>query len=58
MSIMNVLFIPLAWVVSAYTQNIIWFMGVMCFCVAPGLVVNILQFSKILKGNAKGIWIA
>ena len=58
MSIMNVLFIPLAWLVSSYTQNIIWFMGVMCFCVAPGLVVNIIQFSKILKGNAKGIWIA
>ena len=58
MSIMNVLFIPLAWIVSSYTQDIIWFMGVMCFCVAPGLVVNIIQFSKILKGNAKGIWIA
>ncbi|MCR5679645.1 MAG: hypothetical protein K6G08_05485 [Prevotella sp.] len=50
------LFIPLAWLVSHTTHNIMWFMAVMCLCNLPGIVVNIIQFHKILGGTAKGIW--
>ena len=56
MTVMTIVFIPLAWVVSYITHNIIWFMGVMGFCIAPSILVNMLQFSKIMKGKATGIW--
>lgn len=56
MTIMAVVFIPLAWFISNETHNIMWFMAVMCFCNIPGIVVNIIQFNKILKGKAVGIW--
>ena len=41
MTIMTVVFIPASWAVSYYTHDIIWFM---------------IQFHKILKGTAKGLW--
>lgn len=56
MTVMTIVFIPLAWVVSYITHNIIWFMGVMGGCIAPSILVNMLQFSKIMKGKATGIW--
>lgn len=56
MTVMTIFFIPLAWFVSYLTHNILWFMAVMCFCIAPSVVVNMIQFNKILKGTAKGIW--
>lgn len=56
MTVMAVVFIPLAWFVSALSHDIIWFMGVLCFCNLPGIIVNIIQFNKIINGNAKGIW--
>lgn len=56
MTVMAVVFIPLAWFVSSYTHDIVWFMAVMCFCNVPGIVVNAIQFNKILKGKANGIW--
>lgn len=56
MTVMTVVFIPLAWLVSRETHNILCFMGVMCFCIAPSIVVNMLQFNKILKGRATGWW--
>lgn len=54
--IMPIIFIPLAWYVNNLTHNIYWFMAVMCFCTAPSAVVNMIQFHKIIKGTAKGIW--
>lgn len=56
MTISAIVFIPLAWVVSSYTHDIVWFMAVMCFCNIPGLIANIIQFNKILHGTATGIW--
>lgn len=56
MTVSAIVFIPLAWAVSSYTHNILWFMAVMCICNIPGLVVNVIQFHKILNGQATGIW--
>lgn len=56
MTVSAIVFIPLAWAVSSYTHNILWFMAVMCICNIPGLVVNVIQFNKILNGQATGIW--
>lgn len=51
-----VLFIPLAYLTAQWTHNIIWFMIVMCLVNIPGLVVNRIQFYKLINGSAKGIW--
>lgn len=56
MTIMTVLFIPMSYFVVSYTHDMLWFLGVMCFCVAPSIVVNYIQFHKFLHGTAKGIW--
>ena len=56
MTVSAILFIPLAWLVCSYTHDIMWFMVVMCLCNVPGILANIIQFNKIIKGTAKGIW--
>ena len=56
MTIMAIIFIPAAWMVSSFTHDIVWFMAVMCICNMPGIVVNMIQFNKIIAGNAKGVW--
>lgn len=56
MTLMTVVFIPLSYFVSKYTHDIQWFLAVMSFCVAPSIVVNMIQFRKIRNGTAKGIW--
>ena len=56
MTVMTVIFIPLAWYVSKETQDIRWLMAVMCFCIAPSILVNMIQFTKVLRGKAHGIW--
>lgn len=56
MTVMAVIFIPLAWYVSRLTHDIMWFMAVMCLCNIPGIIVNVIQFDKILKGKAVGVW--
>lgn len=56
MTVSAVLFIPLAWLISELTHDILWLFVVMCFCNIPGLVVNIIQFNKIINGTAKGFW--
>ena len=53
-----ILFIPLAYLVVRWTDSIICFMIVMCMVNIPGLIVNRIQFGKLIKGQAKGIWIA
>lgn len=52
-----VLFIPLAYLTTQWTHSIICFMIVMCMVNIPGLIVNRIQFSKLINGQAKGIWI-
>lgn len=56
MTVMVVFFIPLAWFVSSLTHDIISFMATMCICIAPSILVNKIQFTKILNDNARGIW--
>lgn len=52
-----VLFIPLAYLTVQWTHSIIWFMAVMCLVNIPGLIVNRIQFYKLINGKANGIWI-
>ena len=56
MTVMAVIFIPLAWMVSSITHDITYFLLVMCLCNIPGIIVNVIQFNKVLKGTATGIW--
>ena len=51
-----ILFIPMAYFTARWSHNIIWFMAVMCLVNLPGLVVNRIQFQKLINGTAKGIW--
>ena len=51
-----IFFIPLAYLTTIWTHNIIWFMVVMCLINIPGLIVNRIQFYKLINGTAKGIW--
>ena len=51
-----ILFIPLAYAVTYWTHDIICFMGVMCLVNIPGIIVNRIQFYKLLNGQATGIW--
>lgn len=50
------IFIPLAYIVVQASGSIISFMTVMCLVNLPGLIVNIIQFKKLINGKAKGIW--
>lgn len=56
MTVMTVLFIPAEWLVNMLTHSINWFIAVMGLCMAPCIVVNMIQFNKIINGTAKGIW--
>ena len=51
-----ILYIPLAYLTTQYTHDILWFMMVMCLINIPGLIVNRIQFYKLINGTAKGIW--
>lgn len=54
---MALCYVPLAiWVVGQY-NNINALLLLMCFINMPGLVVNIIQYYKIIGGKAKGIWV-
>lgn len=55
-SVAAVLFIPLAYLVVRWTNSVIWFMVVMCLINIPGLIVNRIQFNKLINGTATGIW--
>jgi O-antigen/teichoic acid export membrane protein len=51
-----ILFIPLAYLTTQCTHSIVWFMIVMCLVNIPGLIVNRIQFYKLINGKANGIW--
>lgn len=51
-----IIFIPLAYLATKWTHNIIWFMVVMCLVNIPGLIINRIQFHKLINGKATGIW--
>lgn len=56
MTVMTIVFIPSVYVVCTLTDNILWLIAVMCICIAPSCIVNMIQFHKILNGTATGIW--
>lgn len=50
-------FVPMAWLAVRLTDSIYALLVVMCIVNVPGLVVNVVQFGKILRGTASGIWL-
>ncbi len=52
-----IIYVPLAIIVGQLTHNIIMLLGIMCLVNIPGLIVNILQYNKIINIKASGIWI-
>lgn len=50
------LFIPAACLVVRWTDDIFWFISVMCLINIPGLIVNRIQFYKLINGKANGYW--
>lgn len=53
----SVIYIPAAFIVGHFTHNINYLLMVMCAVHVPGLIVNIIQYHKIVNQSAKGIWI-
>ena len=51
-----ILFIPLAYWITMWKHDIIYFMLVMCAINIPGVIVNRIQFQKLINGSATGIW--
>lgn len=51
-----VLYIPLAIVVVRLTNSVNSLLVVMCFVNVPGLIMNAIQYNKIINGTACGIW--
>lgn len=56
MTFMSIIYIPVAWVVCSHTNDITYFLLVMCVFNIPGLIINMIQFNKILNNKAVGIW--
>lgn len=51
-----VVFIPAAYAAVKWSNDIIWFIAVMCLVNLPGMIANRIQFYKLVNGKAKGIW--
>ena len=49
-------YIPLAIAVGKFTDDINWLLIIMCIINMPGLIINIIQYKKIVDGTATGIW--
>lgn len=50
------LFIPCAVVICRLTGNINWLLVFMCLANTPGLIINYIQYRKMLNGTAHGVW--
>ena len=51
-----VIFIPLAKVAAMISPGVTSFVAVLCLVNIPGLIVNHIQFNRIIKGKAHGLW--
>jgi O-antigen/teichoic acid export membrane protein len=51
-----IIYIPIAILVGRTTQSINWLLLVMCVINIPGLIVNFIQYDKLINNKAKGIW--
>lgn len=52
-----VCYIPLAIFFCRDSDNVLYLLAVMSLVNLPGLIVNAVQYHKIIKGTAKGIWL-
>jgi len=53
----TIVFIPLSIILLRHTHNINYLIAVMCLVNIPGLIVNYIQYRKILNGTARGVWL-
>lgn len=51
-----IVFIPLSIWVSNITRTLEGFMSTMCIVNIPGLIINKIQYNRIIDNTAKGIW--
>lgn len=51
-----VAYIPLAVFALGQVNDIKMLLAVMCCINLPGLIINALQYQRVISGNAKGIW--
>ena len=56
-TVVSVVYIPLAMFVVDKTHDINMLLVAMCLINVPGLVVNAIQYRKVINGKAKGIWL-
>lgn len=52
----SVSYVILAYMTGVFNVDINWLLLLMCLVNIPGLVVNYVQYNKIVNGKAKGIW--
>lgn len=52
-----VCYIPLAVFFCKDSNNVLYLLAVMSVVNLPGLIINAVQYRKIIKGTAKGIWL-
>lgn len=52
----TVAYVVLSVFIAHYTHNINYLLLLMCAVNMPGLIVNYIQYKKILNGTANGIW--
>ena len=52
-----ILFIPIACISAYYSHHIVSILIVMCLINLPNIICNRIQFRKIVKGTATGLWI-
>lgn len=52
-----VCYIPLAIFFCRDSDNVLYLLAIMSLVNLPGLIVNAVQYHKIIKGTAKGIWL-
>lgn len=53
----TVAYITLSVLIARYTHDINYLLLLMCAANTPGLIVNRIQYKKILNGTANGIWL-
>ncbi len=49
------LFIPVAWLFSKW-MGLTGIIAALCVVNTPGAIVNMVQFNKLMRGTAKGLW--
>ena len=52
-----ILFIPLVFLTTAHFHSAVGILIAMSIVNTPGLIMNIVQFNKIINNKAKGIWL-